>query len=169
MDRRVILFALLLPACCLFAADLPKPDIVVAVDCTGDFKTIQAAVESIPATNRDRVVVFIKKGRYREKIRVDASFVTLRGESRERTRIEFPQLKDDFTAHPDAIGPAVINLNHANDFVLKNLTAENIADTVTAHAFTIQGTGDRTVIVDCDVLSHGADTVSLGRGERGRY
>jgi pectinesterase len=169
MDRRVILFALLLPACCLFAADLPKPDIVVAADGTGDFKTIQAAVESIPATNRDRVVVFIKKGRYREKIRVDASFVTLRGESRERTRIEFPQLKDDFTAHPDAIGPAVINLNHANDFVLKNLTAENIADTVTAHAFTIQGTGDRTVIVDCDVLSHGADTVSLGRGERGRY
>ena len=169
MDRRVILFALLLPACCLFAADLPKPDIVVAADGTGDFKTIQAAVESIPATNRDRIVVFIKKGRYREKIRVDASFVTLRGESRERTRIEFPQLKDDFTAHPDAFGPAVINLNHANDFVLKSLTAENTAGIASAHAFTIYGTGDRTVTVDCDVLSHGADTVSLGRGERGRY
>jgi pectinesterase len=169
MNRRVILFALLLPACCLFAADLPKPDIVVAVDGTGDFKTIQAAVESIPATNRDRVVVFIKDGTYHERIRVDASFLTLRGESRKGTRIEFPQLKDDFSAHPDDIGPAVINLNHANDFVLENLTAENTAGVVSAHAFTIYGTGDRTVMVDCDVLSHGADTVSLGRGERGRY
>ena len=169
MNRRVILLALLLPACSILVADLPKPDIVVAADGSGDFKIIQAAVASIPANNRERVVVFIKNGTYREKIRVDASFVTLRGQSRNGTRIEFPQLKDDFTAHPDDIGWAVINLNHANDFVLENLTAENTASIMSAHAFTISGTGDRIVIVDCDVLSHGADTLSLGRRERGRY
>lgn len=152
MNRRVILLALLLPACSILVADLPKPDIVVAADGSGDFKTIQAAVASIPANNRERVVVFIKNGTYREKIRVDASFVTLRGQSRNGTRIEFPQLKDDFTAHPDDIGWAVINLNHANDFVLENLTVENTASIMSAHAFTISGTGDRIVIVDCDVL-----------------
>ena len=166
MNRRVILLALLLPACSILVADLPKPDIVVAADGSGDFKIIQAAVASIPANNRERVVVAIKNGTYREKIRVDASFVTLRGQSRNGTRIEFPQLKDDFTAHPDDIGWAVINLNHANDFVLENLTAENTASIMSAHAFTISGTGDRIVIVDCDVLSHGADTLSLGRRER---
>jgi pectinesterase len=64
---------------------------------------------------------------------------------------------------------AVINLNHANDFVLENVTAENTASTLSAHAFTICGTGDRTVIMDCDVLSHGGDTVSLGFGEPGFY
>jgi pectinesterase len=169
MNRAVILPLLLFSACSAFGVDLPKPDVVVAGDGSGDFKTIQAAVESIPTTNRERVVVLIKDGTYHEKIRVDASFVTLRGESRERTRIEFPQLQDDFAAHPDSIGPAVINLNDANDFVLENLTTENTASTVTAHAFTIQGTGNRTVIMDCDVLSRGGDTVSLGRGERGRY
>ena len=174
MDRRIILLALLFPAllvpsCSKFAGSLPKPDIVVAGDGTGDFKTIQAAVESIPHKNRDRVVVFIKDGTYHEKIRVDASFVTLRGQSRKGTRIEFPQLQDDFVAHPDGIGWAVINLNQANDFVLENLTAENTASNMMAHAFTVCGTGDQTVIVDCDVLSHGGDTVSLGPGEPGRY
>jgi len=169
VDRRIILLALLFPAWSILVADSPKPDIVVATDGSGDFKTIQAAVASIRATNRERVVVFVKNGTYREKIRVDASFVTLRGQSRRGTRIEFPQVKDDFTAHPDDIGWAVINLNHANDFVLENLTAENTASTMSAHAFTISGTGDRTVIVDCGVLSHGGDTVSLGRGERGFY
>jgi pectinesterase len=174
MDRRIVLLALLLPAllvpsCSKFAGNLPKPDIVVSADGSGDFKTIQAAIASIPAINRERVVVFVKNGTYREKIRVDASFVTLRGQSRKRTRIEFPQLKDDFVAHPDDLGWAVINLNRANDLVLENLTVENTASTVSAHAFTIAGTGDRTVIVDCDVLSHGGDTVSLGRGERGFY
>jgi pectinesterase len=62
-----------------FGENFPKPDITVAADGSGDFKTIQAAVASIPETNRDRIVVFIKDGLYNEKIRVDASFVTLRG------------------------------------------------------------------------------------------
>ena len=169
MNLRGALFALVFPACSLFGVDLPKPDIVVATDGTGNFKTIQAAVESIPVTNRERVIVLIKNGTYREKIRVGASFVTLRGQDRSRTRIEFSQVKDHFIAHPDQLGWAVIDLNRANDFVLENLTVENTASDMSAHAFTICGTGDRTVIVDCDVLSHGGDAVSLGRGEPGRY
>ena len=146
----------------------PKPDLVVAADGSGDFKTIQAAVASIPKTNTERVVAFIKDGIYKEKIRVDASFVTLRGQSRSGTRVEFPQLDEDFNKTPDAIGRAVINLNQANDFVLENLTAENTAGVIGPHAFTILGSGDRAVVVDCDVVSHGADTVSFWRGDRGR-
>jgi pectinesterase len=152
-----------------FAAAAPRPDIVVAADGSGDFKTIQVAVESIPNTNRERIVVFVKDGVYHEKIRVDASFVTLRGQSRKGTRIEFAELNDDFTRKPDNLGRAVINLNRADDFVLENLTAENTAGVIGPHAFTIYGTGDRTVIVDCDVLSDGADTVSLWLGDHGRY
>src|SRR5262245_37911078 len=127
MNRGGLLVALLLPSCFGLGADLPKPDIVVAADGTGDFTTIQAAVESIPATNNERVIVLIKDGTYREKIRVAARFVTLRGESRKGTHIEFPQLKDDFVAHPDQLGWAVINLNRADDLVLENFTLENTA------------------------------------------
>jgi len=167
---RTSLLAVLLLSCYsdIFAGTFPKPDIIVAADGSGGFKTIQAAVASIPTTNTERMVVFIKDGTYHEKIRVDASFVTLRGQSRKGTRIEFPQLDEDFTKTPDPIGRAVINLNQANDFVLANLTVENTAGEIGPHAFTILGSGDRAVVVDCDVLSHGADTVSFWRGDRGR-
>ncbi len=93
----------------VFAGALPKPDIIVAADGSGDFKTIQAAVQSIPKTNAGRVVVFIKNGIYKEEVRVDASFVTLRGQCCTGTRIEFPQLDEDFNKQPDNPGRAVIN------------------------------------------------------------
>ena len=67
----------------------PPPDITVAADGSGDFTTIQAAVASIPKDNRERMIILVKDGVYREKIRVDAPFVTLRGQSRKVTRIEF--------------------------------------------------------------------------------
>ena len=174
MYGRAMLLVLLLagslfPACSRFLDQSRKADIVVASDGSGDYKTIQDAIAAIPLTNRERIVVFIKKGTYREKIRVNASCLTLRGQSRKETRIQFSQLKNDFTAHPDEIGLAVINLNEANDFVLENLTVENTANSVLAHAFTISGSGDRTVIVDCDVLSQGGDTLALGGRERGYY
>jgi pectinesterase len=169
MNRLALLATLLASSgSMVFASTLPKPDLIVAADGSGDFKTIQAAVQSIPKTNNERMVVFIKDGIYREKIRVDASFVTLRGRSRKGTRIEFPQLDEDFNKRPDALGRAVINLNKANDFVMEHLTTENTAGVIGPHAFTILGTGDRAVVLDCDVLSHGADTVSFWRGDRGR-
>src|SRR5580765_4723490 len=167
--KRAFLLAILFVSLTTFADSLPKPDLVVAADGTGNFKTIEAAVSSISPSNHERIVIFIKNGVYKEKIRVNASFITLRGESRKGTRIEFPQLNEDFTRQADSLGRAVINLNRADDFVLENLTAENTAGVIGPHAFTIYGTGDRTVIVDCDVLSDGADTVSLWLGDRGRY
>jgi pectinesterase len=144
-----------------------KPDLTVAADGSGDFKTIQAAVASIPDTNRERIVIFIKDGLYHEKIRVDASFVTLRGQSRTGTRIEFPQGADEFTQKPDKIGRAVVNIN-GDDFVLENLTVKNTHGVIGPHAFAIYGQGDRTVITDCDVLSDGADTLALWSHADGR-
>src|SRR5688572_6733143 len=50
-----------------------KPDLVVAADGTGDFKSIHDAVQSIPRTNRERRIIFVKTGVYTEQIRVDAA------------------------------------------------------------------------------------------------
>lgn len=140
------------------SAEVP-PDIVVAADGSGDFKTIQAALDSIPRSNRERKIIFVKNGVYKEKIRVDADCITVRGESRDGVRLEYSQLNDDFSAHPDEIGRAVINV-WGDDFVLQNLTAENTARVVNLHAFTLYGEGDRTVVTDCNLLSVGADTLS---------
>ena len=152
------------------AAETPalKPDITVAQDGSGDFKTVQEAVASIPRDNHERMIVLVKDGHYKEKVRVDASCVTLRGQSRAGTRIEFPQLMDDFTQHPDNLGRAVLNV-HGDNFVLENITVANTAGVIGTHAFAIYGDGDRTVVLDSDVTSEGNDTVSLWKGASGRY
>ena len=90
----------------LTATDV-KPDLTVAADGSGDFRTVQSALDSIPKDNRQRTIVFIKDGTYREKIRVEAPRVTLRGQTQRGTRIEFAQRDGDFHQKPDAIGRAV--------------------------------------------------------------
>ena len=145
-----------------------KPDVVVTGDGSGDFKTIQEAVSSIPSNNLQRTIIFIKDGLYHEKVRIDSGFVTLHGQSRQGTRIEFPQGTDDFTNRPDNIGRAVVNIG-GSDCVLENLTVKNTHGVIGPHAFAISGRGDKTVIVDCDVLSEGADTLALWGDRSGSY
>jgi hypothetical protein len=141
-----------------------KPDIVVASDGSGDFTTIQSALESIPRENRERRIVLVRNGTYREKLRLDAPCVTLHGESRDGTRIEFAQGADDFKAHPDELGIGVINLSpEASDAILENFTVVNTHGVVGPHAFTVFGRADRTIVQDCNVFSDGADTLSLWR------
>jgi pectinesterase len=144
------------------------PDITVATDGSGNFKTVQAAVASIPKDNTQRIIILIKDGTYKEKVRLDASYVTLEGQSRNGTRIEYPQDNEAFNQNPDKLGRAVLNIN-GSDAVIENLTIQNTAGVIGPHAFAVYGTGDQTVIIDSDVLSDGADTVSLWRGKDGRY
>lgn len=150
------------------SAQVIPPDITVAADGSGDFKSLHAAVQSIPKDNRERKFILIKGGVYNEKIRIDAPYVTLRGQSRDKTRIEFAQAREDFDKNRDEIGEAVVNIR-GDDCVIENLTIKNTHGVVGPHAFAILGRGDRTVIIDSDLLSEGADTVALWNGREGRY
>lgn len=164
--RVVALFTLLSSPGFASPPPLPiRPDLVVAADGSGDFRSLQAALDSIPSDNRERRVVFVRDGIYREKVRVDAPFVTVRGESRHGTRIEFPQAADAFHKQHDSVGLAVVNITApASDFVLENLTVKNTDGVIGPHAFAVFGLADKTVILDCDILSWGADTLALWRG-----
>ncbi len=164
----------LTPVPTLQAATAPAlaipPDCVVAADGSGGFTTVQAAVASIPRNNRERRIILVRDGTYHEKVRIDAPFVTLRGTSRAGTRLEFAQGADAFGTHPDALGRGVVNLAAtADDCVLENLTIENTDGRIGPHAFTVYGEADRTVIIDCNVWSQGADTLSLWREGGGHY
>jgi|HubBroStandDraft_6_1064221.scaffolds.fasta_scaffold318326_1 pectinesterase len=67
-------------------------DIIVAADGTGDFKTVQQAVDSIPVENAASKIIFIKPGTYHEKIHITQPLVHLIGENPEKTILTF----DDF-------------------------------------------------------------------------
>ncbi len=142
-------------------------DIIVAKDGTGDFSTIQEAINSIPANNSELKIILIKNGVYNEKIRIDTDFIALVGEDRDSTRIEYYEPYDGNKNYP--IGRAVININ-ANDITLANLTAENTQEDVGIHAFTIYGSScTRTIIINCNIISNGGDTLSLWNSSTGMY
>jgi pectinesterase len=163
---RLLLFVFLASRVLAEPSPLPfKPDLTVAIDGSGDFKTIQEAVASIPKSNHERRVIFVKDGVYYEKVRVDASCITLRGQSRAGTRLEFAA---PASAPRDSLGTAVLNIN-SDDFVLENFTVQNTHGVIGVHAFAIYGRGDRTVLEDADVLSQGNDTLSLWRTGNGQF
>ena len=56
---------------CLKAGAQKK--IIVAADGSGDFKTIQSALDAVPSNSDAGTTLFIKKGVYKEIIVVDAT------------------------------------------------------------------------------------------------
>ncbi len=167
MGKRFLTFVILLGIRILYAENLPH-NIVVAKDGTGNFASVSEAIESLPMYCYERVTIFIKNGTYNEKIKIDRDYVTLIGEDRDSTRIEFNQLREDWNKNRDDIGPAVVNI-FADNIIIKNLTIENTQPQIGPHAFAIYGTGTRTILQNCKVLSKGGDTVSLWDYKTGMY
>jgi len=91
------------------------------------------------------------------------------GEDRDSTRIWFYKPYNWDSVYVD-IGRAVINI-YADHIVLANLTVENTQPEVGIHAFTIYGDSrcDRTIIINCNIISNGGDTLSLWNSASGRY
>ena len=71
--------------------------------------------------------MLVRNGVYREKLYVNAGHLSLVGEDRERTRIEFAELRRNWRKdHPDDWGAAVLNIGpEVTDLVLANLTVRN--------------------------------------------
>jgi len=83
-----------------------RADIIVAQDGRGDFRTIQAALDSIPKDNEANRVILVHNGVYREKLYVTASHVSIVGEGRDATRIEYAELRRAVPALSAFITPA---------------------------------------------------------------
>jgi len=143
-------------------------DIVVDALGKGDYKTITEAIDALPMYPYQRMVIYIKNGIYKEKIRIEQNYITLKGESRDSTIIRYSQLRKDWNDNKDYIGPAVINLE-GDDIVLDNLTIENSQPEIGPHAFAVYGKTNRTIIINSNVISKGGDTVSLWNYKYGMY
>lgn len=149
--------------------------LVVAQDGSGDYTTIQHAVDAIPADNDDHHIILIKSGTYREKVLIAKSHLSLVGEDRQKTRIAFAELRRNWrAAHPDDWGAAVINIADAvTDVTIANLTVHNDYGSTHGgdddHQFAVRsmGTSTRIAILNATVIADGGDTVSLWNSESG--
>lgn len=150
-------------------------DIIVAQDGTGDFTTIQAAINSIPNNNTTLKVILIKKGTYNEKIYISNSNITLVGEDRAETKIIYAELRSIWhgTSGGSDWGAATLNINsNVTNLTLANLTVYNNYGTLfgsTDHQFAVRGaTTDRISFINCDIKADGGDTIALWNASSGK-
>lgn len=74
------------------------PSVIVAQDGTGDFKKVQEAIESIPATNPMPYIIYIKEGTYKEKLLITKGHdnVILVGDGKDKTILTYDDCQGDY-------------------------------------------------------------------------
>ena len=153
------------------ASKYDNPDtIVVARDGTGEFRTIDEAIEVCRAFMDYHKVIYIKKGTYKEKLIIPSWLqnIELCGESREETIITY----DDHANVKIILGTAAPREQpmgtfrtytlkvEGNDITLKNLTIENNSARL-GQAVSLHTEGDRIKVINCRVIGH-QDTIYTG-------
>lgn len=73
----------------LLQSSTSPPNVVVAADGSGDYKTVSAAVAAAPDNSKTRYIIKIKAGVYRENVEVTKKkkFIMFLGEGRSNTII----------------------------------------------------------------------------------
>jgi pectinesterase len=142
-----------------------KPDAVVAADGSGQYKTVQAAVDAVPANNATRFVIRIKAGKYEGQVIVPKNKpnVVFEGEGFEKTILSW----NHNDADPEAPGTHFFNPGvhiQANDFRAANLSVENTAGD-RGQALAVLVSGDRAAFENCRILGW-QDTLLLGDGRQ---
>lgn len=117
------IFVLLIVSPAVFAQS--SQPIIVSPDGKGHFKTIQSAINSLPAEAARPRIIHIKKGVYSEKVYIEKHNIILEGEGMEATIITASIARDAWRCiHNDDWGVATLNID-GNDITLKNLTVTN--------------------------------------------
>jgi autotransporter-associated beta strand protein len=139
--------------------------LVVAQDGSGDFCTVQGALDFLPANNTNRTFINIRNGAYTEIVRVNAKHnVVFRGQNRRRTVITY--------ANHDKINPGTgtrgLVAVQANDITFDRLSLSNSTPNGIAQAEALRVNGDRCIVNDCDVVSF-QDTVLVNSAGDSAY
>ncbi|MEH0419817.1 pectinesterase family protein [Streptomyces sp. B21-083] len=144
--------------------------LTVAADGSGQYRTVQAAVNAVPANNASRVVISVKPGTYRELVKVPSNkpHVTIQGSggSRKDTTIVYNNASG--TPKPDGSGTygtggsATVAVD-ADDFQARNLTISNDFDEAAHQDIANQAVALRTsadkVLLDGVIVSGDQDTL----------
>jgi pectinesterase len=154
--------------CFLSALPLAAANATVAQDGSGDYRTVQEAINAAPQTLTadNRWVIFIRAGACREIVYVqrEKHFVTLVGEDPLRTVITYNLNANNVGFDGKPIGtfrtPSVVI--DADDFTAENLTFENSAGPV-GQAVAVRVDGDRVIFRNCRFMGW-QDTLLVNRG-----
>ncbi len=148
-------------------------DFVVAKDGSGDFFTVQEAVNAAPDyCKADETTIYIKNGVYREKVTVPANKQRLHliGQSAEKTIISWDDYarKKGSTGYEMGTSATSTVFLYGSDFLAENLTIENTAgegkDIAQACAITVDA--DRAAFINCRFIANQDTIYTYGKGQR---
>ena len=143
---------------------VPQYDIIVAQDGSGNYATVQEAINAAQVSQGKVVKVFIKKGIYKEKVTVPDAKTGLKliGEDVTQTVITY----DDYSGKGDINTFTSWTFRIlANDFQAENITFENSAGPV-GQAVALHIESDRAAFRNCRFLGN-QDTM-YANGEKSR-
>ena len=159
MMRKVLGLLLLLVAVSGTWAQERRDTLVVSRDGTGDFRTLQEAVESARAFMDYTVTIYVKNGVYKEKVIVPSwvENIDIIGEDRDKTIITY-----DDHANINKMGTfrTYTVKVEGSDITFKNLTIENNAAQL-GQAVALHTEGDRLKFINCRILGN-QDTIYTG-------
>jgi len=170
MRKLHIFFSFLIFSINLFAQNNENVDVIVAKDGSGNYLTIQEALNVAPENSLKPFKILIKNGIYNEKIYIEKNNLILIGENIDSTIIQFAELRSEWRkTHINDWGAATINVRDTiHDLTFANLTVKNnFAElnpkhpTKTDHSFAIRGGGNRVIMINCKVISTGGDACSF--------
>lgn len=143
---------------CIIPAKSSSQDIykmTVAQDGTGDFKTIQQAIDAARSFPDKRVTIYVKNGTYNEKIVVPAcnTLLSIIGESPEKTIISYGDYFSKINRGRNSTFYTSTLDVEADDFYAENLTIENNAGPV-GQALALSVRGDRCVFRNCRITGN---------------
>lgn len=168
-----ISFFLFLLAICLSANALEtKPDFIVSADGSGNFKTVQEAINAVPDFRNKTTTIFIKKGTYKEKLILAASkkHVKFVGEDLCKTILtydDYNQKKNIFGEEKGTSGSSSFYI-YGEGFSAENLTFENSSGPV-GQAVAVWAGGDKLIFNNCRFLGFQDTLYTYGSNNRQYY
>ena len=157
--RKVLGLLLLLSVVSAAWAQERQDTIVVSRDGTGNFRTLQEAIESARAFMDYTVTIYVKNGVYKEKVIVPSwvENIDIIGEDRDKTIITYDDHANinkmgTFRTYTVKVG--------GSDITFKNLTIENNAAQL-GQAVALHTEGDRLKFINCRILGN-QDTIYTG-------
>jgi pectinesterase len=137
---------------------------------SGDFTTIQEAINAAKAFPSERITIFIKNGVYYEKVKIHSwnPYISLIGESREKTIISYDDHFNKINIGRNSTFHTYTVLVEGNDFIAKNLTIQNTSGEV-GQAVALNVNADRVIISNCSVLGNQDTLYTSGEGTKNYF
>ncbi len=172
MKRLNLFIITLLMAMVAMAAGEKEYDFVVAKDGSGDFTTVQEAINAVPDFRKEDTRIFIKNGTYKEKIVLAESKarIVMIGESVENTIIcydDYAGKKNIFGENKGTSGSSGFYI-YGPDFRAKNITFQNTAGPV-GQAVAVFVSGQRAIFDNCRFLGHQDTLYTYGKVSQQLY